>query len=323
MKGLPGTRYSVHRTRCLLLLLAMCVSSSGCSQWKDRRWMPWDKEEPQTPDKVVAVWTNTVLTSADQPATRGFGGRLMFYRQSEPKPILVEGTLVVYAFDESHRQPDDPRPDCKFVFTPEQFERHYSKSDLGHSYSVWLPWDDATGVPKKISLIVRFMPAKGSVVLGEQSTHMLPGPGQETPPPGAVEAAPAAATDSAANPVRAVGYQADVAQPIPQAAKAAPRVRTTTIDIPMQSRLCRGASGGTSLPGSMAAAQQAAPAGAARTPASTAPTPVRTGHYGVQRLRPLGQPLAAPRPLIPQQNTTPDETPSQGTSALKPGEPKA
>ena len=51
------------------------------------------------------------------------------------------GSLVVYAFDETDRDPANMKPDRKFVFTQEQFEKHYSKSTLGHSYSVWLPWD--------------------------------------------------------------------------------------------------------------------------------------------------------------------------------------
>ena len=52
---------------------------------------------------------------------------------------------------------------------------HYSKSKLGHSYSVWLPWDETGGPQKEISLIARFTPEKGGVVVGEQTKQMLPG----------------------------------------------------------------------------------------------------------------------------------------------------
>ena len=54
--------------------------------------MPWPfhKDDPVgKPDKVVAVWTDTVASTAGQPPIRGFGGRLMFYQGSTDLPIKV------------------------------------------------------------------------------------------------------------------------------------------------------------------------------------------------------------------------------------------
>ena len=82
---------------------------------------------------------------------------------------------MVYAFDEDGRDPSNAKPDRKYVFTKEQFAKHYSKSNIGHSYSVWIPWDEVGGPQKQISLIVRFTPDKGDVVVGEQTRHLLPG----------------------------------------------------------------------------------------------------------------------------------------------------
>ena len=76
------------------------------------------------------------------------------------EPIKVDGTLTVYVFDETNRDPNNVRPDRKYVFTKEQFPSHYSKSKFGHSYSVWIPWDEAGGEQKEISMIVRFHAAK-------------------------------------------------------------------------------------------------------------------------------------------------------------------
>ncbi len=106
---------------------------------------------------------------------RGFGGRLLFYSGDKPEPIKVDGTLTVYVFDETNRDPNNAKPDRKYVFTKEQLSSHYSKSKLGHSYSVWLPWDETGGPQKEISLIARFTPEKGGVVVGEQNKQILPG----------------------------------------------------------------------------------------------------------------------------------------------------
>lgn len=169
--------------------LWMAMASVGWAQLLDfdlRRNIPWrvgDVPSSKTPTKIVAVWTDAVLHQAGKPATRGFGGRLMFYGPDESTPIKVDGTLVVYAFDEEGRSPTDVKPDRKYVFSPEQFARHYSKSKLGHSYSVWVPWDEVGGPRKEISLIARFIPKNGgAAVVSAQARQNLPGlPTTEAP----------------------------------------------------------------------------------------------------------------------------------------------
>lgn len=132
-------------------------------------------DRPGVPASLTAVWSNAVLQRADGTHARGFGGRLMFYGSKKQTPIRVDGTLVVYAFDEKDRNPDDPRPDRKYVFTRQQFASHYSKSDLGHSYSIWIPWDEANGSLKEVSLMARFVSVEGEAIVGEQVKLTLPG----------------------------------------------------------------------------------------------------------------------------------------------------
>ena len=93
----------------------------------------------------------------------------MFYEGKNEDPVKVEGLLVVYAFDETDRDPANAKPDRKYVFLPDQLPKHYSKSKLGHSYSVWLPWDQVGGMQKDISLIVRFEPKEGPVSLSARN----------------------------------------------------------------------------------------------------------------------------------------------------------
>src|SRR5262249_23673514 len=57
----------------------------------------------------------------------------------------------------------------------DQIPLHMSKTDMGASYSFWLPWDAAGGQRKEVSLICRFEPKTGGVVTSEQTRHLLPG----------------------------------------------------------------------------------------------------------------------------------------------------
>lgn len=139
-------------------------------------WKAEKKPEPGVPSRVVATWKDAVLQQQGKPSQRGFGGRLFFYDDKSSKPIPVEGQLVVYAFDETGRKASDNRPTKRYVFPVEQFALHESDSELGVSYSFWLPWDEAGGPATDISLMARFEPTRGGqLVLSEQAAGRLPG----------------------------------------------------------------------------------------------------------------------------------------------------
>lgn len=299
---------------------------TGCSKFDFdmSRNIPWGAGGDgvmQPPMKVMAVWTDTVLTQGMAPATRGFGGRVMFYAVEGGKPIKVRGTLTVYAFDETGRDVESTKPDRKFIFTPDQFEKHYSKSALGHSYSVWLPWDAAGGPLREISLLVRFQPENGTAVVSDPAKQHLPGPRQEELIPVAKGApampAPAGAQPQSASGVQQVSFEHPLGAASATDASALPaaprRMTTTTIPIPHGPLSRRNAAWGqatsapqspTSVPGPATnyEGRSASPTGAPLPtqqplpggPQQPAPqtSEQSSTHFGPRRLRPLGSPIA-------------------------------
>jgi hypothetical protein len=181
-----------------LLLAALCLAAgSGCGMKDfkpskmfslDSAWpFGGDGFEEGTPARVVGAWTDTVMSKQGQSPQRGFGGRLAFYDGENEKAIKVDGELVVYAFNETNREPTDNKPTRRYVFPADQMNLRMSESELGATYSFWLPWDEAGGPQTEVSLICRFQPKKGSVVVSEQTRHRLPGSlpavaGATTPP---------------------------------------------------------------------------------------------------------------------------------------------
>ena len=153
----------------------LCLSLiCGCATFDLSKRIPWmDSDEITLPTKITTLWTHTILNQSGQKGVRGFGGRIMFHGKENEKPVRVEGTLIIYAFDETDRV--NSVPERKFVFTPEQFEKHYSLSKLGHSYSIWIPWDEVGGRPRRINLLARFEPVDGGMVMSENSLQLLPG----------------------------------------------------------------------------------------------------------------------------------------------------
>jgi hypothetical protein len=237
------------------LTVAILIVVAGCAPLKVPKPNLWpfnSEDQPGTPVRVVAVWSDTVLYQPNQTPMRGFGGRLLFYAEEKPEPIKVSGTLTVYVFDETNRDPNNVRPDRKYVFTKEQLPSHYSKSKLGHSYSVWIPWDEVGGEQKEIGMIVRFTPEKGSVVVSEQTKHILPGKIQivadKNPDSDLSSAAtPAAPKITASGPggmVQAASYITPLPPVAPQrqgfqssGVNRQIQMNTTTIPLPPQSSL--------------------------------------------------------------------------------------
>jgi hypothetical protein len=171
--------HHLARVHASIAMLFVALAITGCTELQIAEgfsWPFWDKDNaPVVPDRLTALWTDTILNQSGKPGTRGFGGRVMFYGKSGEKPVKVEGTLTVYAFDDSDTGETKTLPSRKFVFPAEQLSEHYSESKLGHSYSFWLPWDHVGGEQRNVSLIARFEPAKGPPIKSEITKHILPG----------------------------------------------------------------------------------------------------------------------------------------------------
>lgn len=173
-----------------IVLFAACAIAlafgPGCtSLTKDKATQkdsPWEamqfwKKGYQQPQKMAVLWSHDVLTVAGKPPTRGFGGRIYFYN-NKSQAIPVEGELVIHGFDETAKKltgAPDNQADKRFRFTQEQFTSHYSESDLGASYSIWVPWDTADGVQKEITLVPTFKSSQGELVQGDPAKVVLPG----------------------------------------------------------------------------------------------------------------------------------------------------
>lgn len=176
-----------------LLVLVPLLLLTGCAAWGTQdskkskgaletktasKWkLPWSKKDDKpvpypNPARMAVTWTPDTLVQSGRTPTRGFGGRLFFYDE-KTRTVPVEGDLMIHAFAEN---PDGSMGEVKrYQFTSEQFTRHFSQSDLGASYSIWVPWDAVGGDQMKVSLVPSFKSTSGRVVQGETALVGLPG----------------------------------------------------------------------------------------------------------------------------------------------------
>ncbi|TWU35947.1 hypothetical protein [Novipirellula artificiosorum] len=166
-------------SRAIVAAVLFMLLMPGCQFVPDKVQWPnslFHKEpDPAVPNRMMVMWTDTVLHQPQQPGVRGFGGRVYFYEGNDPDPVVVDGGLAIYAFDADQINPELAKPERKFVFTADQFAEHMSRTSMGPSYSVWVPWDEVGGVNRQLSLIVRFEGRAGGVVISDPTIKLLPG----------------------------------------------------------------------------------------------------------------------------------------------------
>lgn len=209
-----------HCVRCLIPLLCGVAVLPGCATLTSLP-VSWLEEKPEyvTPHQIIPVWSDTVLHQSGQKGARGCGGRIMFYPAEGKRAVRVDGSLVVYAWDES-KQEEDRKPDRKYVFRANDLQKHYSKSKIGDSYSFWIPWDDAGGLHKELTLVARFVGRNGAEVTSAPAKVILAG---------AVPLPERIASGKTANDVQQVSHETSV--PRREKHKAHPGLNTTEIHL--------------------------------------------------------------------------------------------
>jgi hypothetical protein len=206
MNNITG-EYIMHYSRnTVYFCVPMILWLSGCHSVPKP---DFSKFKPAGPaQSVIAVWEPAVNTCGDKPV-RGFGGRVYFYDSGQTKPVKVNGTVVVYAFNENGRSADNTKPDEGYVFDDKTLNSKgvYKKSKLGPSYNLWIPIDSAgpDGEAKRISLIVRYMPKKGSSVVSSQATAYLPGKHEQNTMVAQAEPIPASINTALPNAIQQTG----------------------------------------------------------------------------------------------------------------------
>lgn len=159
----------------LLFATALPIGCQFAPKKTPKGWNWGEEEKTVVPDRILAIWTDTVLRQPNQPGVRGFGGRVFFYEKDQNDPIEVDGKLVVFVFDADDQDPENQKPLRKYVIEADDFAKHMSKTSIGPAYSVWLPWGDVKGPTMKLSIIARYEGREGGTTLSDPTIKLLPG----------------------------------------------------------------------------------------------------------------------------------------------------
>jgi hypothetical protein len=181
-----------QRATCIALLVSctLLITTSGCQGLRERTdalanstrsvltWQKFKKgKESEQPARMVAIWSESTIMGPNQVPIRGLGGRIYLYN-GKHQAIKGEGDLVVFAYNDETSNEENVEPDRKYVIPAEDLAKHYSPSEFGPSYSIWIPWDAVSDDALALSVVPIFKSQAGQTLVGDHSRNLLPGKGE-------------------------------------------------------------------------------------------------------------------------------------------------
>lgn len=239
----------LSRTLTLSALLAACVSvSGGCSTFS---FLPkhYVHATPQNPAcELVCLWQPAKGTGANGLPARGVAGRLMFFNRKDSTPVIVDGDVRIYLFDNQGTPEEMARPIHQFDFRAADWQNFLQITTLGPAYNVFIPYVKGGHQQVECTLQVRLTPPEGGQPLYSDMTSVtLPGTIENRPdaadePPGGLasalnevnlintrrtaDAAAAAAAVASNGGVNAAGMAPNPSAAIPRDATGRPMARS-------------------------------------------------------------------------------------------------
>lgn len=122
------------------------------------------------PAYVVPFW-EPVIRQQNGISKHGYAARVYFYDQTQTKTLKVEGGIDVYCFEEKPGLFNN-KPTKIVTFRPEDTPQFFSESELGPSYTIWVPWDESDSDAPEVSLFIKFRPVEGGEMLMSQQATL-------------------------------------------------------------------------------------------------------------------------------------------------------
>ena len=161
-----------------LIALAVLLSTAGCASvpffGQKTKFEQADAKNPAV--EVLAFWQSSEGPGPMGVPIRGFGGQVYFFTRQNQTPVLVDGTVRVYVFDDHGSVEQQAKPIGEFDFDSAHWNALAHGSALGPGYGIFIPYLRKDFHQASCSLRIRFTPAAGPTIYSEPATVILSGP---------------------------------------------------------------------------------------------------------------------------------------------------
>ena len=165
------------RTLTGVMCGCLLFTSSGCATLK----MPFGKDRMQTATarnpvtQVICIWQPSEGRDSSGMPCRGFAGQILFLAGRNSLPVMVEGDVRIYLFDDQGTDEEQTKPIHQYDFDTGSWAPHLTKGTLGPTYSVFVPYTRRGTYEAKCALRVRLKPGDEPAVFSDMAMVPLDG----------------------------------------------------------------------------------------------------------------------------------------------------
>ena len=180
----PGRLTAPARSFSLASLILIVSIVPGCATMPlfGQKTAKFDRADAKNPAvEILSLWQATEGPGPNGVPTRGFSGQIFFFTQAKPSPVVVDGKVRIYLFDDHGTVKQQARPIGEFDFDPANWNGHAHASTLGPGYAVFIPYPRNDFHQATCSLRVRFTPNVGPTIYSPTASVVLSGPPGKPP----------------------------------------------------------------------------------------------------------------------------------------------
>lgn len=133
------------RTGIAFATLFATFLSSGCATPGILSLARWKHSFPKANRKNPAVralclWQPGEGRGLDDMPTRGFTGQIYFFARNGASPVVVNGDLRIFVFDDQGTDEEQSKPFHQFDFKGKAWQNFLTDSQIGPGYSLFIPY---------------------------------------------------------------------------------------------------------------------------------------------------------------------------------------
>ncbi|MCA9048241.1 MAG: hypothetical protein KDA89_05905 [Planctomycetaceae bacterium] len=130
---------------------------------------------PKPVMKILSLWEPSEGQGMDGMPSRGFAGQILFFTHGSATPIPVHGVVKIHQYANYDPDQPDPTPVHTFTFDDGAWNAHAADGTLGHSYNVFLPFQEEKPAHVVCALRVEITAPDGRMISSPFTEVTLPG----------------------------------------------------------------------------------------------------------------------------------------------------
>lgn len=129
------------------------------------------KATPQNPAvKCLCVWQTAEGYDAQGKPCRGVAGQVFFFNRDSAIPVMVDGDVRVFVFDDQGTEADQVKPLSQIDIDRQTWNAQLTSTQFGPAYRLFVPYVRPGRHQAQLGVRLRMTPDSGPVVFSDLST---------------------------------------------------------------------------------------------------------------------------------------------------------